>query len=119
MNLFKWVIYLKKNAKTKNDLFVYFFQKKTKQTYNIEFDEANSLAKQTTNNTQPKKTNVSVKIPDLISNATTSYPKTNSYARLNEQDYSDNETKSKATYSATPSNSHSIQMQHEVENLLK
>lgn len=95
-------------------------KKKTKQTYNIEFDETGSTAlasKQASSNTRTKTTsNVSIKIPDLISNATTSYAnKSNNYQRLNEQDNSDNESRSK---SYSTSNNHSLQMQHEVTNIL-
>lgn len=91
------------------------FVQKTKQTYNIEFDETGSTAlasKQASSNTRTKTTsNVSIKIPDLISNATTSYAnKSNNYQRLNEQENSDNESRSK---SYSTSNNHSLQMQHE------
>jgi len=80
------------------------FVQRTKQTYSIEFDETSSTIKAA--NTQPKKSNVNIKIPDLISNATT---RQTNYHRLNDQENSD--TESKRPYSSA--NSHSIQMQHE------
>jgi len=84
--------------------------KKTKQTYNIEFDEANSIANKTASN-PPKKSNVNIKIPDVISTATSSY-RHNTYQTLNDQDNSDSEVKKPTPFSS--SLSHSNQMQHEV-----
>ena len=63
-----------------------------------------------------KKSNVNIKIPDIISN-TSSSQRLNNYQRLNEQDDSDSDSKKSRPIST--GNNHSIQMQHEVILKLK
>ena len=63
-----------------------------------------------------KKSNVNIKIPDIISN-TSSSQRLNNYQRLNAQDDSDSDSKKSRPIST--GNNHSIQMQHEVILKLK
>lgn len=86
--------------------------KKTKKTYSIELDDSNlavQSAKKSAHN------NVSIKVPDIISNASA---KSKNYSKLENLDDSDDEIDTRRqnnfTSNVTSNQSHSIQMQHEV-----
>ena len=95
--------------------FSFLFLKRTKKTYLIDLDES-GLATNTSQSA--KKPQINIKVPDLISNATS---RSNDYKRLNERDESDYEIDTRKDYSNNTNTfnldrkqNFSIQMQQDV-----
>lgn len=84
------------------------FVKKTKKTYSIELDDSNLVTVK-----KSAQSNVSIKVPDIISNASA---KSKNYTKLENLDSDDEiDTRKPTKYSSSNANNqnHSIQMQHE------